>query len=78
MTAGFFFLGLACGFVIGMRYFQHQIVGQKNMKLIEKVKGWIAEVEQEAEKREQKIAEREQAWDQDLGLVEAEEPVDKE
>ena len=78
MTVGSFFLGLACGFVIGIRYFQNQIVGQRNMKVIEKVKGWIAEVEQEAEKREQKIAEREQAWDRDLGLIEEEESIDKE
>ena len=39
------FLGMAIGVVIGQQYYKHQIVKNKNKKVIEQVKEWIADAE---------------------------------
>lgn len=45
MEAGFWFLGMACGVIIGLQYHKYQITKKKNPKVIEKVKKWIKEAE---------------------------------
>ncbi len=45
MEAGFLFLGMACGVVIGLQYYKFQITKKKNLKVIEEVKGWLKQAE---------------------------------
>lgn len=45
MEAGFLFLGMAVGVVIGLQYYKHQILHRKNPRVIKEVKGWIEEAE---------------------------------
>ncbi len=40
MEAGYIFLGIAIGIVIGQQYFQFRIK-RKNTKVIDKIKAWI-------------------------------------
>ena len=47
MAVEYILFGMAIGVVIGKQYYKYQIVDKKNQKVIDQVKGWIAEFEKQ-------------------------------
>lgn len=45
MEVAYMLFGMAIGTVIGQQYYKHQIIKEKNKKVIAQVKEWLAEAE---------------------------------